>query len=162
MKIGILSDTHDHYKNTLAAIAVLREREISKVIHCGDITTPEMVDMFKGFDLVFVFGNNDDDYVGLFSASQKIGVQRPGHIHSLVIDGWKVGVTHGDERSHLRRLVVDDPHTYVFRGHSHLRTDEQIGKARLINPGALGGKKPQSRSLAVLDLTDGDLEFIEI
>jgi predicted phosphodiesterase len=46
--IGILSDTHNHQKNTQTALAVLREREVQTVIHCGDITTPSIVELFAG------------------------------------------------------------------------------------------------------------------
>jgi predicted phosphodiesterase len=37
--------------------------------------------------------------------------------------------------------------------------DKRIGKTRVINPGALGGLKKQSRSVALLDLETDQLIF---
>jgi predicted phosphodiesterase len=37
-----------------------------------------------------------------------------------------------------------------------------IGRARVINPGALGGRRRQSRSFCILDLTTGEIRFVEL
>ena len=60
MKIGILSDTHNNNSNTLAALNVFRQRAITQLIHCGDVTRSEMLDLFAGFQLTLVEGNGDD------------------------------------------------------------------------------------------------------
>jgi len=53
--------------------------------------------------------------------------------------------------------------TFICHGHTHERRDEVRSAygVRLINPGALGGSRPQARSVCILDPASDDLEFIE-
>ena len=37
MKIGIISDTHDHHSNVIKAIRIFNERRVKYVLHAGDI-----------------------------------------------------------------------------------------------------------------------------
>jgi predicted phosphodiesterase len=48
MHIGILSDTHGNRLMVNLALAELRERGITTVLHCGDIDDPETVALFRG------------------------------------------------------------------------------------------------------------------
>ena len=80
---------------------------------------------------------------------------------ALEFDDKKVFVTHG-HRTSLRRAIDSGEYDYVFHGHTHRYKDEIIGKTRVINPGALGGKKVEDRSFVILDLESGVLQrFIE-
>ena len=163
MKIGILSDTHGSRTNTQRALATLRERGIDTVIHCGDITTPEVVLMFAGWDARFVFGNMDLDRSFLIQAAQRVGVAVPQFTRDVEIDGRLIGVAHGHDHSLLYRMIISGKYTYVCQGHTHVRQDERRGaySVRLINPGSLGGNFRQTRSIAVLDVETDNLEFIE-
>ncbi len=49
MMIGVMSDTHDNLSNTLYVLNAFRERQISTIIHCGDLTSLEMVSHFGDF-----------------------------------------------------------------------------------------------------------------
>ncbi|MGH7227530.1 MAG: metallophosphoesterase family protein, partial [Gemmataceae bacterium] len=44
MRIGIISDTHGNRLTTTRALAELRERGITTLLHCGDIDDPETVE----------------------------------------------------------------------------------------------------------------------
>jgi tetratricopeptide (TPR) repeat protein len=59
MRIGILSDTHDHIENTRQALEILRREGVERLFHCGDVTSPEVVALFEGWDVLFVRGNMD-------------------------------------------------------------------------------------------------------
>ena len=62
MKIGIISDTHDHQEHVLAAINILNEFDLDYVLHAGDFVSPFTVRSFaqlKSAKLIAVFGNND-------------------------------------------------------------------------------------------------------
>ncbi len=163
MKIGILSDTHNHADNTRAALDTLREHGVAHLVHCGDITTPDMILLFGGWRVTFVLGNMDSGWVELGEAALAIGATRPRLSHELEIEGQVIGVTHGADRGLLLRMTMSGRYAYLCRGHTHLRQDEYNSAygVRLINPGALGGSKPQTRSVAVLDLPGGNLTFIE-
>lgn len=163
MKIGLLSDTHNHSDNLKHALAVLRERGITQVIHAGDITTPEIMLMFMGWQVTFVLGNMDtimlDD---LRRAAGQLGLERPRLYADVTIGDKTIGVTHGDDGGLLLRMQVSGKYDYLVHGHTHRRLDERKStyKVRVINPGALGGNRPEARSVAVLDVATDALEFI--
>jgi hypothetical protein len=163
MRIGILSDTHNNLANTEAALDYFRGAGITRLFHCGDITGASIVLRFAGFDVTFVQGNGDYARDEIVTALLMIGGQRvlPAR-WSGTVAGKRIGVTHGDSQGVLYDLTRGGTHDYVFHGHSHRRRDETIGAARVINPGALGGKHDQSRSVAVVDLAADTVEFVQI
>ncbi|MEW6579983.1 MAG: metallophosphoesterase family protein [Chloroflexota bacterium] len=163
MKIGILSDTHNHRRNTEVALAALRERGVERLIHCGDLTTPEIVSLFAGWPVTFVLGNMDMARADLAAAAHQIGVLPPAPSREIEIAGKLIGVTHGHDHALLTRMMMSGKYVYLCCGHTHHRLDEfrRPYSVRLINPGALGGSQPQTRSVAVLDVAIGALEFIQ-
>jgi len=163
MKIGILSDTHNHAHNTEIALAAFRERGIETLIHCGDITAPHMVDLFAGWEVVFVFGNMDSPRTDLVDAARRIGVPPPLLSRDVAVDGRVIGVTHGHDSGLLYRMMLSGRYAYVCHGHTHQRRDEvrSAYRVRLINPGALGGSQSQTRSVCILDAEKDEVEFIE-
>ena len=160
MRIGILSDTHNHKTNTRAALGIFRQEGVTKLIHCGDLTSGEIVLLFAGWEVTFVYGNGDQNRSELHSAVKRIGRPLPGLTATLIIDGVSIGVMHGHHS--LPRLIGSGEHRYVLHGHTHIRRDEVIDGVRVINPGALGGRHRQTRSVAVLDVEADDLRFIEL
>ena len=162
MLIGILSDTHNNVEHTQVALQTFRERGITRLIHCGDITTPEIVYLFSGWDVIFVWGNGDHDEEGLTAAAQAIGAPPPKPVHTLEVDGVKIAATHGHRSRVLAELIADGRYAYVCHGHTHLRKDEVRPpfNVRVVNPGALGGVKLQSRSVCVLNTDAAQVEFI--
>ncbi|HDN95089.1 MAG TPA: metallophosphoesterase, partial [Nitrospirae bacterium] len=57
MKIGIMSDSHDHVNNIQKSIQAFRERDVDYILHLGDYVNPNSVREFKGVKLVGIFGN---------------------------------------------------------------------------------------------------------
>ena len=48
MKICVLTDTHDQYHNIQKAVAVLNEKHVEFVIHCGDWVSPFTLKFYEG------------------------------------------------------------------------------------------------------------------
>jgi putative phosphoesterase len=163
VKIGILSDTHNSQKNTEAALAVLRERGINTVIHCGDITSPEIVYLFAGWDVTFVWGNMDSHHADLIDATRWIGAPPPKLSREIEVAGKWIAACHGSDYSLLFRLMTSGKYAYICHGHTHKRRDEFRSSygVRLINPGALGGSQSQTRSICILDVLADRVEFVE-
>jgi len=163
MNLGILSDTHDNADNTRAALPELRRRGITRLVHCGDITTPEIVHLFAGWDVAFVWGNMDHNWAELSDAARRIGVAIPQMSRAIQIDSKLIGITHGADQKILYNMMMSGKYVYLCHGHTHERRDEVRSAygVRLINPGALGGSRPQARSVCILDPVSDDLEFIE-
>lgn len=163
MLIGVLSDTHNNIRHTQAALEEFRRRGVTRLFHCGDITGAGTVLHFAGFEVTFVQGNGDYTQDEIEAALLAIGGQRVLLVRwSGTVDGKRIGMAHGDSYGVLYDLIRSGKHDYVFHGHSHRRRDELVGSTRVINPGALGGKHDQSRSVAVIDLARGKVEFIDI
>ncbi len=160
MRLGILSDTHNNAPNTTAALDIFRREGVTRIVHCGDVTGGSLLALFQGWDAIFVRGNMDRELAGLEAAAGHYGLSAPQPSYQLLVDGFSLYVLHG--HVDLDRLIRGQDWHYVLHGHTHRRRDEQIGRTRVINPGALGGAHFQSRSIAILDVAAGDLRFIEL
>jgi len=159
MRIGILSDTHDKIARTNLAIRLLADAGAELLIHCGDLTRPEIVEEFAALKTYFVFGNNDYDESGLRRVINLVGgicLERAGEI---TLGGKRIAVTHGDSSREVDRLAALDP-DYLFFGHTHLATDSREGCTRYINPGAL--HRASDYSVALLDLESDELRMLPI
>jgi putative phosphoesterase len=162
MKIGILSDTHNNIENMRRALAIFREAQPEHIIHCGDFTTSKVMEYLVGWSVSFVFGNVDYDRADLKAAAHYYFCTTIGERLTLDLNGKRIGVCHGDDPKQLNELIRSGIYHYVLHGHTHRRRDEMIGSTRVINPGALGGRRPESRSVCLLDLSTGDARFEEI
>jgi len=162
MKIGIISDTHDNLRNLEAALEVLEAERVMKILHCGDVCRPEIIQTLAGFD-VWIAQGNMDRHLGLAQATEEtLGRGRLAWLHEPTLDGYPVATVHGDNGEVLRNLISSGKYAYVFHGHTHRRRDQTVGRTRVINPGALGGMRRQSRSFCILDLTTGEVRFVEL
>lgn len=163
MKIGILSDTHNNLQNLQAGLQQMQARGVETVIHCGDLTGLEAARLLTGFRVVCTFGNCD---IVSGEIRDVLKAQDPENYAGLVyrgeIGGVSIAATHGHLDGQLDSLLKSGEHQYVFTGHSHVRKDTLVGSTRLINPGSLGGRHVQTRSVCILDLTTGSAEFLDI
>lgn len=162
MKIGILSDTHDHLHNLETALERLRAEGVERILHCGDVCKPGMIQALEDFD-VWIAQGNMDCHLGLAQVVEnEIGPGRLAWLHRPTLDGYPVAMVHGDNEEALHNLITSNQYAYVFHGHTHRRRDQTIGRTRVINPGALGGTRRQSRSFCILDLETGEIRFFEL
>jgi putative phosphoesterase len=159
MRIGIISDTHDHVARTTRAVRRLVDEGAEAFIHCGDLTGPDVVHEFAGLATYFVYGNNDFDRRGLRRAMDEIGAFCLGMGGDFTLDGRRLAVTHGDSSTELRRLTALAP-DYLFFGHSHVAADERVGSTRFVNPGAL--TRASLWTVALLDLSNDSLRLLPI
>src|SRR5687768_14248903 len=96
-RIGIVSDTHGQVENTLAAVRMLESLEVSQMIHCGDIGSARIVELFAPWPAHFVFGNVDYDVQPLRRAIKAAGKQCHERFGSLEIGGVRIAFLHGDD-----------------------------------------------------------------
>lgn len=162
MRIGLLSDTHNNAANTQAALDIFRAQEITTLLHCGDITRPQLMPLFAGWDVTFVLGNGDEDAAGLIAAARAIGVPPPRPMYALTLDGTTIALTHGQDDEALQALIESQQYRWVFHGHTHRRRDERVRRTRVVNPGALGGRRVGPRSAAIVDLSADTVTFVQI
>jgi len=159
MLLGILSDTHDRLDRTACAVELLRTRGAVALIHCGDLTSPEIVQACMSLPTTYVFGNNDDRLDELRQAIEATGGQNLEWGGILALAGKRIAVTHGHLSTMYRHLIAEQPDYFLF-GHSHFALDERDGPTRHINPGAL--HRAASYSVALLDLDRDEVTFLAV
>src|SRR5436190_21905019 len=97
MRIGILSDTHDQLVLTRRAVELLVREGAEALIHCGDLTGPEIVRACARLPCTFALGNHDaDNAPALERAIAEAGgtcVAPPSAITEFA--GKRIAVLHG-------------------------------------------------------------------
>lgn len=149
MRLGVISDTHDQAGRTIRAVSRLIEAGATALIHCGDITRPDIVHYCSELPCYYVWGNNDYDQAGLRAAMDATGGVCLGQAGELTLGGRRLGVTHGDSPREFRRLLALQP-DYLFFGHTHVPFLRRDGATCQINPGAL--HRAKNWTVGLLDL----------
>ena len=163
MKIGVLSDTHDNLSNTVAVLDAYRERGIGTIIHCGDLTSPDMVPHFEGFRVILTIGNMDHTTGAVRKRLEKMRADNfVGMVYKGKLGGVPIAATHSHVDGKIMELVREGRYQWIFHGHTHEKRDEVVQGVRIVNPGALGGLGREARTFCVVDLNAGDVEFIKI
>ncbi len=155
MRVGVISDTHNRYRNVETALELLKERGIDLVLHCGDIEDAQTVRLFRGFTTHFVFGNCDANKGALRQAMQEIGAVLHEQFGCLELEGRTIAWTHGDQHRLLRELE-NSGYDFLFYGHSHRAERHRNGKTLVVNPGAL--HRAREKTFVILDLATGAVE----
>ena len=158
MRIGIVSDTHGHVANTLAAVSMLDSLEVARVLHCGDIGTPDIPAFFKLWPTDFVFGNCDISRDELTAAIRKAGKTSHGAFADLEIENRRIALLHSDDPRKFHAAIESGDYDLVCYGHTHVAKIEQIGPTMVLNPGALYRANPHS--LAIVDLETMSAEIV--
>jgi putative phosphoesterase len=147
MKIGIISDSHDHVWNLRIALRALRP-EVDLLIHCGDLCSPFIVPIIaSGFDgpVHSVFGNNDADRYRLqVQAGRASSFTLEGESWFPELGGMRIAVQHFD--SLARPLAESGRFDLVCFGHNHRFEIDRVGSTWLVNPGAILGYDPVAGS----------------
>jgi len=158
--IGIISDTHEDKRRILKAIKVLAARSPALVIHCGDIISPPVLELFKGLPMRFVYGNNDGERSGLTKKCEELGFIGIDDTACFDFAGKSFFVNHGTRSRVIDEAVAAQEYDYVLHGHTHEKRNELNGKTRIINPGALFSA--DEYSIALLTPETGEVEFVSI
>ncbi len=141
------------------AVRVLADHGAEILIHCGDLTDPEMVYECSALPGYFVLGNNDIDEEGIHRAVAEVGGVFLGQSGVVELAGRTLAVAHGDVERELRRMARARP-DYLLFGHSHKPHDEREGPTRWINPGAL--HRAAQWTFALLDLETDALQLLTL
>ncbi|HKJ46759.1 MAG TPA: metallophosphoesterase [Balneolales bacterium] len=161
MRIGIISDTHDHVQHIEKAVKIFKNEEIPLVIHAGDYCSPFAILPFEGLNLVGVFGNNDGDHYRLIDKFNAIDGNMAGEFYEFEEDGCKFAVYHGTQQAIKDALVKCGTYDVVISGHTHEKVMEKVGKTISINPGTANGFGGEA-SIVIFDTQTRKAEFIDL
>ncbi len=163
MKIGVVSDTRDNREGLKLLLDRFLVGGARWLFHCGGLGSVDMVELLKPWQVYVVRGERERDWPAIEIALQKSRLQSslPTHM-SVTLDGKRIGLCRGEDMRFVNDWAKSAQFDYIFHGHTLRRRDEQQGKTRIINPGALSGPRYQPRSGCLIDLATGEAKFVEI
>jgi putative phosphoesterase len=158
MRIGVVSDTHDHLPNVARIVELLNAARVERVVHTGDITQPATLELLARLDapLWGVFGNNDQgERPALEAAAARLGLRLAEPPLEL-------------EWAERRIVVVHDPRALAglaapalaLHGHTHRRRIERHAGGLVFNPGECAGHLPGHNAVGVVDLAALEAEVL--
>jgi putative phosphoesterase len=150
-RIGVVSDTHNQLRNVARIVELLNEAAVELVVHTGDITQANTLEVLARLDapLVGVYGNNDaGEREALASAAGRFSMRLADPPLALELAERRVVVVH-DPRALDAGIEGFD---LALHGHTHRHTVERRGGALVFNPGECAGHLPGHNSVGVVDL----------
>ncbi len=160
MRLGIISDTHGKVDLTRPAVRMFESLDVDAVLHCGDIGSVAVVELFSPWPTHFVFGNCDQDLDGFAADIRQAGQTCHGLFGDLEFDGVRVALLHSHERRRFRQTIDSGDYRLVCYGHTHVAAIDKHGKTLVVNPGAIYRANPHS--IAVVDLPTIEATIIEV
>ncbi|HOX03110.1 MAG TPA: metallophosphoesterase [Candidatus Paceibacterota bacterium] len=162
MKIGIVSDIHDHLAKLRAALE--RLQGAAALLCCGDICSPfALREMGRGFPgpIHVVWGNNDGDLYRLTEVSQQMPhIRVHGELAQLELEGVRVGMVHYDDVGRL--MAGGGQFDLVCFGHNHRFELGRAGRTLIINPGEACGWLTGQSTCALLDTATGQSQRLDL
>ena len=160
MRIGVISDTHGHVLNTLAAVRMLESLKVESVLHAGDIGSPQIPKLIAAWPTHFVFGNCDHDHDELRAAIEQAGLTSHGLFGDLMLAKRRIALLHSHDARLFHRVCTSGEYDLVCYGHTHAGEQHRQGKTLILNPGALFRATPHS--LAVVELKTMEAKIVPL
>lgn len=165
--LGLLSDSHGDAAMTRAALTQLLSRDADAIVHLGDLCADAVLEELVGLRTASgkdvaafaVPGNMDDDPEELVRHGGCIDVV-VGHPALSFSFGEMRLIAHHGHIARVERAAANADVDVVLHGHSHKVRDENVGRTRFINPGAL--HRASRYTAAMLNLENGHLDVFEI
>lgn len=141
MKIGLISDTHNHLDPRVPEIFA----DVDHILHAGDVGHHSiLVELEQIAPLTAVLGNNDSNLLIRETAVITLGGAK-FLVHHIVVPGYGPPAIQ-------ERIRAEAPDVVVF-GHSHKTHAQQIGPTLFFNPGYAGRQRFRlERSVAIMEV----------
>lgn len=161
MKIGIISDTHDHLPLIGKALSVFASSGVEHILHAGDLCSPFVFLPFKEHKMrvTAVFGNNDGEWIFLIKLAEGLGEIRKCPIF-LELGGRGIALMH--EPVFLDALADSGHFDLIVYGHTHDLEERRRSGALIVNPGEGCGYLRRRATAMICDLSDMSLEVVEL
>lgn len=160
MRIGVVSDTHNHLPNVARIVALLNAAGVERVIHTGDITQAATLEVLARLDapLLGVYGNNDaGERPALAAAALRLGVQLADPPFEVTLAERRIVVVH-DPR--LLDAELGGRHDVALHGHTHRHALEREAGRIVFNPGECAGHVAGLNAIGILDLATLDATLV--
>jgi putative phosphoesterase len=158
VRIGVVSDTHNHLPNVARLVELLNAARVERVVHTGDITQAKTLEVLARLaaPLFGVYGNNDaGERAALAAAARRLGMQLVDPPCALRWAERRVVVVH-DPRDLAAEAVAD----VALHGHTHQLAVEREGGRLRFNPGECAGHVAGCNAVGVVDLVSLETELL--
>jgi uncharacterized protein len=156
MKIGVLSDSHDHLNNIQKAVDIFIGEGVEKIVHCGDMVSPfigRAMQAIKGNNIEAhaIWGNNDGERDYFFKVMGDF-IQFDGIFFDCSWDDIKIAAYHGTLDKILECIIDSKHYDLILCGHTHqIRVEERNG-VLIVNPGECCGYLTGQATCAIINL----------
>jgi uncharacterized protein len=153
MKIGLISDTHDHFDPRLPECF----RGVAHILHAGDIGQESILTQLAAIAPVTAVAGNNDLWLDLRQFELVELAARRFLVHHIVHPQTPSAA--------LQQRLLRDPPDVLVGGHTHKALVTQMGPILFVNPGYAGRPRFGSpRSVAILHCQDDEVrpEFIPL
>ena len=162
MRVGLLTDSHDHLPAVRALVRRLAADGAEILLHAGDFCSPFLLEALHEvrLPLVGVFGRNDGDRDGLVAAAARgLATELFVGPHAITLGGTRVLLVHDLGEAPSRSLEAQD---VVVYGCQHRQESTTRGGALLVCPGEACGWLYGTPGAAVLDLETRHVDFVTL
>jgi putative phosphoesterase len=139
---------------------MLESLGVDAVLHCGDIGSMAVVELFVAWPAHFVFGNCDSDLEKFARQIARAGQTCHGLFGELEFDGARVALLHSHDGRRFRQTIDSGKYKLVCYGHTHVAAIDRHGETLVVNPGAIYRANPHS--VAIVDLPAVEATIIEL
>ncbi len=160
MLLGVVSDTHGHLAKTQAAVRMLESCGVEQIIHCGDIGSLIVLELFKPWKTHYVLGNVDDELQAYREAIERASLTWYGRFGQLELCGRRIAFLHGDDSARLQDTIKSEQFDLVCHGHTHVAKLHRDGQTLVLNPGAL--YRAPSHTIALVALPSLEIHHIPV
>ncbi len=161
MRIGIMSDSHDHLTYLRRAVDALNDYGVELVLHAGDYVAPFVVNELTRLQarLLGIFGNNDGERLGLAKRIAEIGQVQVQPLF-LELEGCRLAMVHEPEP--VEAFAKSGLYEVVIYGHTHQVDLREVGDCLVLNPGEVCGWLTGKPTCALLELPARTVQLIEL
>jgi putative phosphoesterase len=165
MRIGVVSDTHNHLPNVSRIVELFNAADVERVVHTGDITQAKTLEVLSGLEasLHGVYGNNDLERDSLEAAATRHDFRICDPPLELSWAEREIWVCH-DPREFETRLGETQSDgaepALILHGHDHRYRLERRGGSLIFNPGECAGHLHGRNAVGVVDLTRLECEIV--
>jgi putative phosphoesterase len=155
-RIGIISDTHDRLDKVREAVALLNRLKPDRVVHCGDVIAPFVLNEMSALTMpvVAVYGNCDGDRAALKQRADALGFALNEGPFGFEFGGKRIVVSH-------KPLSPAPECDFYLHGHTH-KLRHEGSRPVIVNPGEACGWLFGRSTVAVLDTDTADVEFLDL
>jgi putative phosphoesterase len=162
MRIGVVSDTHNHLRNVERIVELFNQAAVDRVVHTGDITQAKTLDVLAGLDspLCGVYGNNDLERDALENAARRTGIELVDPPLRVTWAERRIVVVHDPLDLDVPAIGLMGDEEVALHGHDHRLVWERRSQTVVFNPGECAGHMQGRNAVGILDLSSLEMELL--